>query len=148
MKKLVLFFASILLFAAMGCKDDEPVVKKSISGKWKPVKMVETTVSDNVTASETYIYTPCQQESRWIFKNDKKGSVVMKDDTYTECHTKFESNLTYEYNDKTGDIKLNYLTSEDNGKVSDLTESTMNLKIETLNAEVYKSKVYTLVKTK
>lgn len=147
MKKFFLFFVSILFISISSCKEDDPVYPK-ITGTWKPVKLVETTITNSNSVSDTYIYTTCQQESRWIFKDNNTGSVWLRDDTYTICHTKFESNLTYTYNEKTGEITINYLTGQEKGKVSDITDTTMNLKIETLDedTDVYNSKVYTLVK--
>lgn len=147
MKKLIYLFASLFVLTIVSCDEDEPVRPK-ITGTWMPVKMVETTVTNNNSVSDSYVYSTCQQESRWNFKENNSGNVWLRDDTYVACHTKFESNFTYQYNDKTGDIVINYLASQDQGQVFDVTESTMNLKIETLdtNADVYNSKVYTLVK--
>ncbi len=149
MKKFIIFFASLFLLTIVSCKEDEPV-KQKIVGTWKPVKMVETNVTNNTSVSDTYIYSTCQQESRWVFKEDNSGSVWMRDDTYVVCHTKFESNLTYQYNDKTGEIVIKYLSNQDKGKISDLTENGMNLKIEYLDTDtgVYNSKTYTLVRVK
>src|SRR5690606_36461763 len=89
-----------------------------------------------------------QQLSRWTFNEDKTGSVLEQDDTFTACHIAFQSNINYQYNPKTGEIVINYLTGQDTGKISDVTDTTMNLKIEEidLNADTYESQVYTMVR--
>lgn len=148
MKKIFLLIAAFFAFSfLMNCDDDE-VVKSRITGVWKPVKMVETTVDSTGSNSETYWYTDCQQLSRWTFNEDNTGSVLRQDDTFTTCHIAFQSNINYQYNPKTGDIVINYLTGQDTGKISGLTDTTMNLKIEEidLNADTYESQVYTMVR--
>ncbi|MCC2589708.1 lipocalin family protein [Chryseobacterium sp. MFBS3-17] len=149
MKKILLFLTAVFSIGLLVNCDDDPVVGQSIAGTWKPVKMVETVVDSTGSQSETFYYSDCQQLSRWVFNKDNTGSVLEQDDTYTSCHVKFQSNLNYEYNDKTGEITLTYITFQDQGVVLDLTDSTMNLKIENVDLvnDVYISETYTLVKT-
>lgn len=148
MKKILLFCAALFAFSFLLSCDDDEVVKSNIVGVWKPVKMVETTADSTGSNSESYYYTDCQQLSRWTFNEDKTGSVLEQDDTFTACHIAFQSNINYQYNPKTGEIVINYLTGQDTGKISDVTDTTMNLKIEEidLNADTYESQVYTMVR--
>lgn len=148
MKKLLLFFAALFCISFMVSCEDDAVVKSNIVGVWKPVKMVETVVDNSGSNSETYYYSDCQQMSRWVFNENNTGSVLSQDDTFTACHTVFQSTINYQYNYKTGEIVINYLTGQDKGKVSDITDTTMNLKIEEidLDTDTYESQVYTLVR--
>lgn len=148
MKKIIFLFAGLfLLFVIQGCKDD-PIEYPQITGTWKPVKMVETIINNNVKTSETYTYTTCQQESRWKFNEDNSGHVLLKKDLGTPCVVSLDSNMSYTYDQKTGDITINYLTGQDKGKVSDITDTTMNLKVESidLDLDIYESQTYTMVR--
>lgn len=145
MKKLLLLLAGMFILVT-SCKDDAGPEYK-ITGTWKPIKKVQTTVIDNgQPTSETFIYETCQLESRWKFNEDLSGHVLEKDIVNTTCVTKQDKDFTYVYNKKTGDITLKYITFEDHGKVFDVAENTMNLRIETTNQNIYTSKTYTLVK--
>lgn len=145
MKKLLFLFAGLLLLFTACKEDSDPEYK--LDGTWKPVKMVQTVVVDNgQPVTDTYIYNTCQLESRWKFNADLSGHVLRKDEVNTTCVIQQDQDFTYVYNKKTGDIEIQYITFQDKGKVTDLTESSMNLKIETTNQNVYTSKTYTMVK--
>ena len=148
MKKLLLLFAGLALLTT-GCKDETPAVPKySIVGTWKPVKMVDTEVTNNTNTpvSETFIYDTCEQESRWTFNSDKSGHKMIKKMINSQCVIWEDQNFTYDYNASTGDITVKYITFNDKGKVLDLAENSMNLKIEETTPNVYHSQTYTLVR--
>ena len=78
MKKLLLLLAGMFILVT-SCKDDAGPEYK-ITGTWKPIKMVQTTVIDNgQPTSETFIYETCRLESRWKFNEDLSGHVLEKD---------------------------------------------------------------------
>ncbi len=146
MKKLLFLFAGLfLLFTS--CKDDDTPQEYKITGTWKPIKMVQTTVVDNGQPStETFIYESCQLESRWVFNDDLSGHSLQRKVVNTTCVTQQDAGFTYVYDKNTGDILIKYITFEDNGKISDVAENTMNLRIEMINQNVYQSKTYSLVR--
>ncbi|ODS87808.1 lipocalin family protein [Chryseobacterium lacus] len=150
MKKIILFFAGLLLLTTLSCDNEDPIVYPEVTGVWKPVQMVKTVVNNvNAPTSETFLYGDCQQESRWEFREDGTGKILWRVQLNpTSCTTAFEQNLQYDYNNSNGDIVINYITHQERGKAMDITETSMNLKIETINADtqVYESQVYTLVK--
>ncbi|PIE50461.1 MAG: hypothetical protein CSA38_03395 [Flavobacteriales bacterium] len=147
MKKILVLLLGLLLFSTSCKKEDEPMLMPSIVGEWKPVKMVETKVKTTDILSETkaYYYDDCQQQSRFIFNEDLSGHVLLKD-TYggADCLVVKDEPLDYIYDNKTGKIVLHYVTLEDEGKVSEVTENSMNLQIEEKDDDVFISKTYTL----
>lgn len=152
MKKILMLLVGLLLFTT-SCKndDDSTVQNNSIVGVWKPVKMVLTTVNANeiLANSQSYYYDEddCQQESRYTFNEDLSGHVYIKDNYGgTNCLLIQDEALTYTYDENTGDITLQYITLKDEGKISDLTDSSMNLQIEETEGDVYTSRTYTLEK--
>ena len=146
MKKIFLLFASALLFL-MNCKGDETPQPLSIEGNWKVLKMVQTTViNGGQPDSDTFLYTDCEQQSRYLFNGDTSGKVTVYGPLNGGCQLLDEKGMTYQYNPKTGAIAINYIAEKDEGVVFDLTETTMNLKVEVVKPTIYESKTYTLVK--
>lgn len=150
MKKILILLVGLLLFTT-SCKndDDSTVQKNSIVGVWKPVKMVLTTVNANeiLANSQSYYYDDCQQESRYTFNEDLSGHIYIKDNYGgTNCLLIKDEAFTYTYDENTGNIMLQYVTLKDEGKISNLTSSSMNLQIEKTEGDVYTSKTYTLEK--
>lgn len=147
MKKLFIVLAGLSLMTA--CKDDpaQPA-QLSIEGVWKPIKMVETSVTANTNtpASITYNYDTCQQESRWKFNSDKSGRATMHDEVNLQCIVKSDQNFTYTYTPDTGDLHLQYITFDDHAKVTDVKENSFNLKLEENSPNLYHSRVYTMVR--
>ncbi len=147
MKKIFLLFASALLLFLMNCKEDEVPQPLSIEGTWKVLKMVKTTViNGGQPNSDTFLYTDCEQQSRFVFNDDFSGKVISYGPLNGGCLLLDDRGMTYEYNGKTGAIVIKYIAEKDEGAVFDLTENTMNLKIEIIKPNVYESSTYTLVK--
>ena len=146
MKRIFLLFATALLFL-INCKEDEVPQPLSIEGKWKVLKMVKTTVvNGGQPDSDTFVYTDCEAMSRYLFNSDFSGKVSVQGHINGGCALLSEKTMTYQYNSKTGAIAINYVAEKDEGFVMDLTETTMNLKIEVVKPTIYESKTYTLVK--
>lgn len=148
MKKLLILFVGLLLFTVIGCKDDETVAPTySIVGTWMPIKMVETTVTNNTNpVSDTFVYTDCEKESRWIFNEDNTGQKIIKRLINNQCVEWENETFTYTFDASTGDITINYITFQDKGKLFDILENSMNFRIEESTPNVYHSETYTLVK--
>ncbi|WP_370897612.1 lipocalin family protein [Chryseobacterium gossypii] len=151
MKKLALLFAGLSLFVATGCNDDDDTtIEYPLVGTWQPIKEVITTVSaDGSGVSDEITYTDCQKESRWIFNEGNTGKRTDKGDSATpgQCDTTFDRNFTYAYDKaaKTVQIKYQGIVEPDNGKVTTLNETTLNLTIEdTTDPNEYHSTTYTL----
>ena len=146
MKKIFLLFATALLFL-MNCKEDEAPQPLSIEGNWKVLKMVKTTVvNGGQPDSDIYIYTDCEAQSRYVFNTDLSGKVLVQGPLNGGCWLLSDKAMTYQYESKTGAITINYIAEKDEGFVMDLTETTMNLKIEVVKPTIYESKTYSLVK--
>lgn len=146
MKKIFLLFATALLFL-MNCKEDEVPQPLSIEGNWKVLKMVKTTVvNGGQPDSDIFYYTDCEQLSRYTFNADSSGKVIVHGPLNGGCWLLSDKTMTYQYNSKTGAIAINYIAEKDEGLVMDLTETTMNLKLEVVKPTIYESKTYTLVK--
>ena len=147
MNKLYLLFAAAFLILS-SCKEDDPPQRLSIEGTWKVLKMVQTTVIDGGQPdTNTYVYEDCEQQSRYIFNADFSGKTIVYGFLNATCILKSDDPMTYQYNDKTGEIYIKYVAEKDEGMVSDLTETTMNLKVEIIKPNIYESKTYTLVKS-
>jgi hypothetical protein len=147
MNRILLLLSFSLLFLT-NCKQDEDPVALSIAGTWKPVKMVETIViNGGQPDSNTYVYDDCQQMSRFVFNADLSGKVKKQGYLNQQCMLLSDENMSYVYDSKTGAITLQYTGTKEVGVVSDLTETTMNLKVEILEPNIYKSQTYTLVKS-
>ena len=146
MKNIFLLFATALLFL-MNCKEDEAPQPLSIEGNWKVLKMVKTKViNGGQPDSDTFLYTDCEQQSRYLFNEDLSGKVTTYGPLNGACWLIDEKGMSYQYNAKTGAIEINYIAEKDEGIVFDLTETTMNLKVEIVKPTIYESKTYTLVK--
>ncbi len=150
MRKILLFFVGLLMFTTLSCDNEDPIVYPEVTGVWKPVQMVKTVVNNvNAPTSETFLYSDCEQESRWEFRENGTGKILWRVELNPNtCTTAYEQNLQYDYDNSTGDITINYLTHQERGKALDITETSMNLKIENLDpdTQVYESTVYSLVK--
>lgn len=149
MKKILIVLLGLFLFTTSCKKEDEKVDYPSIVGTWKPVKMVLTVVdgSQVLADSQSYYYDECQQESRFVFNEDLSGHVFLKDNYGgLNCILVQDENFTYNYTPKSGKINLQYITLSDEGKISEVTESSMNLQIAVTEGNVYTSKTYTLQK--
>ncbi len=150
MKKLAVIFAGLSLFVATSCDDkDDPVIYYPIAGTWQPVKETWTSVVTGTDpVSDPIVYTPCQQESRWVFQTNSSGSIEDHDDpagTGT-CAVTGVRTFTYVYNGNGDDnfqIKYGGTVVPENGKVTKLTATEMNIKLEVLNNTTYSSKTYT-----
>lgn len=146
MKKIFLLFATALLFL-MNCKEDEVPQPLSIEGNWKVLKMVKTTVvNGGQPDSDTFIYTDCEAMSRYLFNADFSGKVIVHGPLNGGCKLLSDKMITYQYDPKTGGIALNYIAEKEEGVVTDLTPTTMNLKLEVVKPTIYESKTYSLVK--
>ena len=146
MKNIFLLFATALLFL-MNCKEDEAPQPLSIEGNWKVLKMVKTTVIDGGQPdSDTFVYTDCEAQSRYLFNADFSGKVLVQGPLNGGCALLSDKGMTYQYDSKTGAIVINYIAEKDEGSVTDLTENTMNLKIEIIKPTVYESRTYSLIK--
>lgn len=148
MKRLAIFFAAALLLFVYSCKDEDPV-DYPITGTWKPIQMVQNTVDNNntTTNTETYIYGDCEQSGRWVFNEDKSGRLIEKKLFGTSTCIEMQNvtfNYTYEKN--TGKLILDYINKSEKGAITAVTETTMNLKVEEVNAAGYISKTYSLVR--
>lgn len=144
---MILFAAAFLLFLG-GCKDDDPV-EYPITGTWQPTQMVKNTVANNdtTTTTETFIYTDCEKEGRWTFNEDKSGKAVQKEMFGgTTCVQTKNATFNYTYDKLSGKIIIDYINFSEQGAITDITEKTMNLKIEEFNASGYISRTYTLQK--
>ncbi|MDC8105559.1 MULTISPECIES: lipocalin family protein [Chryseobacterium] len=150
MKKLALLFAGLSLLVATGCKDDDTQQVFPINGLWQPVKEVITTIPANGSGvSDEITFTTCQKESRWLFNEGNTGKRTDKDEIGTPaiCSTVSDRNFTYTYStsDKRIEIKYQGTVVPDKGKVTTLTDTTLNLTIEdTTDPNLYKSTTYTL----
>ena len=146
MKKIFLLFATALLFL-INCKEEEKPTPLSIEGSWKVLKMVKTTVQNGgQPLTQTFIYTDCEQLSRYIFKGDLSGSVKVHGPLNGGCQLLSDKTMVYTYDNKTGAILITYTAEKDEGFVSELTETTMNLKVEIIKPSIYESRTYSLVK--
>lgn len=149
MKKLALLFAGLSLMATTGCKDDEIEQVFPIVGEWKPVKEVRTEIDLNGAGfSDQIAYTPCQQNSRWIFEENNSGKRTDNDEAGSPatCSVISARNFTYIYNpgDNNFEIKYQGTVVPHKGKVVLLDAETLNLRIEdTSNPDVYNSTTYT-----
>lgn len=146
MKKIFLLFAAVFLLF-INCKEEDAPQPLSIVGTWKAVKMVKTTVLNNGQPdSDTFVYTDCEAKTRYVFNEDLAGKVTVHGFLNQQCLLLSDQNMTYVYDSKTRAITIKYVTLKDVGSVEDLTENTMNLKIEIIEPNVYESRTYTLVK--
>lgn len=150
MKKLALIFAGLSLMVATGCKDDETQQVFPIVGTWKPVKEVRTEIDVNGAGfSDEIVYTPCQQDSRWVFNEASTGKRVDNDfvgATTPVCSVINTRNFSYIYNsgDQNFEIKYAGTVVPEKGKVVLLDAQTLNLKIEDrTDPNLYISKTYT-----
>ncbi len=148
MKNLIILFAAAFMIILTGCKDDDPI-EHSIVGVWQPTQMVKNTVANNdtTTTTETYIYSQCEMDGGWIFNEDLSGSVLQKEMLGgTTCVQTNNATFKYTYDKLSGKLIIDYINLSEQGAITDVTESTMNLKIEEFNASGYVSKTYSLVK--
>ncbi|MFC6269177.1 DUF5004 domain-containing protein [Frigoriflavimonas asaccharolytica] len=146
MKKIFLLFATALLFL-INCKEDETPEPLKIDGSWKVLKMVNTTVQNGgQPLTQTFMYTDCEQMSRYVFNADLSGKVKVQGPLNGGCQLLSDKSMVYNYNSKTGAILITYTAEQDEGFVTDLTATTMNLKTEIIKPSVYESRTYSLVK--
>ncbi len=150
MKKLALLFAGLSLIATTGCKDDDIVQVFPLVGVWKPIGEVRTEVDLNgVGFSDQITYTPCQQNSRWVFNENFTGTRVNNDEVGSPatCSVVSSRNFTYTfYNGGDGNVEIKYQGTvvPEKGKVILLNAERLNLKIEnTADPGYYKSVTYT-----
>ncbi|WP_185146656.1 lipocalin family protein [Chryseobacterium sp.] len=146
MKKLALIFAAILLLVITGCNNTEDQPTYSIVGNWQPVKRVETRVTNSTPVSETYIYTDCQKESRWVFNEDSSGKQTTHDEVGTICATTSDKNFTYAYDKNSTKLQMSFQGVIEYGRVISLDNENMNIIIEKTVANVYSSDTYTFKK--
>lgn len=153
MKKLALLFAGLSLFVATGCNndDDNSTPEFPIVGVWQPIKEVQTTVAIGESpVSDEILYTDCQKESRWRFKNETIGQKTLSGDSGVNpgtCDILFDRNFTYTYDKGTKAIQIKYqgIVEPDKGKVTLLNETTLNLTIEdSTDPTEYHSVTYTM----
>lgn len=146
MKKIFLLFATSLLFM-MNCKDDAAPEPLSIEGNWKVLKEVKTIVlNGGQPDTDVFFYTDCEAMSRYLFNSDNSGKVTKYGPLNGGCQLLSEDGMTYQYDSKTGEIVIKYIATKDEGKVMDLTDKTMNLKLEIIKPSIYESHTYTLQK--
>lgn len=153
MKNIFTFLFGAMLLFAVGCEDDDPP-RPSIVGTWKPVEMVENIIiNDTTTDTNVYTYTDCQQKSRFIFNENETGKRVTYGMLNTSCVKSFDENHNYFYDHKTGEIEIQYISTEDAGYIKDVTANTMSLTLEEIEEDntdpanpttTYTSKTYKL----
>lgn len=143
----MIFFAAALLMIVSSCKDDDPV-EFPITGVWKPIQMVRNTVANNNTSTttETFPYSDCEQAGRWIFDENNSGKRMEKALFGTNCVETINKTFNYSYDKKTGKLNLDYVNTSEKGTITNVQESTMNLKIEQTNQTGYVSETYSLVR--
>ncbi|WP_312078061.1 lipocalin family protein [Chryseobacterium sp.] len=152
MKKLALLFAGITLFAttATSCNDDENTTPEvPLVGTWQPLAEVRTEVDVNGDGvSDQITYTTCQQQARWIFKENSSGSrTVYTEGTGTPATCTQTSNRTFSYvydkGLKTIEMKYQGTVVSEKGKITRLEADALNLMIEdTTDPTVYKTVTY------
>lgn len=146
MKKLSLLFLLLSALFIVSCDDNETVkeVQYPIVGTWKPIAVIETTVPHNdLGVSDETLYSACQQESRWVFKEDKTGQRTDKDEVTGPgiCDVVESRSLVYFYNpsDEYFEVKYQGDIFPTKGKVTLLTANKMNIKTESIVDSTYRS---------
>lgn len=152
MKKLALLFAGITLFTTTltACNDDETVVEAPIVGTWQPLAEVRTEVDVNGDGvSDQIVYTTCQQQARWVFKETGSGTRTTYEEmgTTPTCTQTSNRTFSYSYNKDTKAIEVKYQGTvvSEKGKVTRLDADGLNVMIEdTTDPTVYKTVTYSL----
>ncbi|KIC64568.1 lipocalin-like domain-containing protein [Chryseobacterium taiwanense] len=150
MKKLALLFAGLSLLSISACKDDDPAQVYPLVGTWSPIKEVRTTIqASGAGVSDEIAYTDCQKASRWVFNEGSTGKRKDSDDDATtpgQCIASADRTFNYIYNeDKSIQIKYLGTVEPENGKVTLLDATTLNLTIEDkTDPNEYYSVTYTM----
>lgn len=148
MKKFALLLAVALVTVFNSCKqEDTTPVKYPITGVWQPIKETWVNVGvNNVATTDLITYTTCELQDRWTFETDTKGIRTENSEDLTgNCQLDQTRNFSYFYDSSTTDFQMKYQGDilPYVGKVTLLTENTMNLKIEYTDAIGYHSNTYT-----
>ncbi|KQT15287.1 hypothetical protein ASG31_15260 [Chryseobacterium sp. Leaf404] len=152
MKKLVLLFAGLALFATTttACNEDEETAPEvPLVGTWQPLAEVRTEVDvDGDGVSDQIVYSTCQQQARWVFKDNNSGTRTTFQESGVSpvvCTQTSNRTFSYTFDRGTKAVELKYQGTivSDKGTITRLDADAMNLMIEDkTNPAVYKTVTY------
>ena len=127
MKKLLVISAALGLALLNSCRSDNDNESEqlTLTGNWRPDKIVSTTTSGGTSTTTTVITDACQQKSRIIFTTDASGKIKYYDNVNGTCSLLIDLDMTYSYNPGTKDFSITTNGNKMDGAVTTLTNTNM-----------------------
>ena len=127
MKKLLVISAALGLAFLTSCRSDNDNESEqlTLTGNWRPDKIVSTTTSGGTSTTTTVITDACQQKSRIIFTTDASGKIKYYDNVNGTCSSLIDLDMTYSYNPGTKDFSITTNGNKMDGAVTTLTNTNM-----------------------
>jgi hypothetical protein len=115
MKKLILILCVISF--ACSSSDDENRSSESLIGVWKPMKDVE--IIDDV--EEVYIYTSCEQQSRYVF--EANGNFIFTNYDDNDGCTLNNNGFISGVWERINDTQIRIMSEYESGSETDIPDS-------------------------
>ena len=127
MKKLLVISAALGLAFLTSCRSDNDNESEqlTLTGNWRPDKIVSTTTSGGTSTTTTVITDACQQKSRIIFTTDASGKIKYYDNVNGTCSLLIDLDMTYSYNPGTKNFSITTNGNKMDGAVTTLTNTNM-----------------------
>ena len=127
MKKLLVISAALGLALLTSCRSDNDNESEqlTLTGNWRPDKIVSTTTSGGTSTTTTVVTDACQQKGRIIFTTDASGKIKYYDNVNGTCSLLIDLDITYSYNPGTKDFSITTNGNKMDGAVTTLTNTNM-----------------------
>lgn len=127
MKKLLVISAALGLALLTSCRSDNDNESEqlTLTGNWRPDKIVSTTTSGGTSTTTTVITDACQQKGRIIFTTDVSGKIKYYDNVNGTCSLLIDLDMTYSYNPGSKDFSITTNGNKMDGAVTTLTSTNM-----------------------
>lgn len=140
MKKALaaLFLTAVTAAVTVSCRNNDTPAAPTYSmvGRWQPVQKVQTvTTTANQSSSETYQLSDCEKTSVYDFRTPSTGVITMNQQVGLQCVNTATKTINYTYESGTGTYRMDSEYGHEEGKVAFTDANTMNLSLQTQNAQ-------------
>ena len=127
MKKLLVISTAFIFALFTSCRSDSDSDEQqlTLTGNWRPDKLMTTITSNGGTTTTTVVTNDCQQKSRLMFGTDTTGKIKYYDDSNGTCSVLFDLDLSYSYNPATKEFSITTNGNKMDGAVTTLTNNNM-----------------------
>lgn len=127
MKKLLVISTALGLAFLTNCRSDNDNESEqlTLTGNWRPDKIVSTTDSGGTSTTTTVVTDACQQKGRIIFTTDASGKIKYYDNVNGTCSLLIDLDMTYSYNPGSKDFSITTNGNKMDGAVTTLTNTNM-----------------------